>query len=73
VLMLTVAQSERFAPYRLWLPVEIETVRGRKITTKVQIPAARVATVPVPGTLDGAPKSVTFDRELSVLGTVVVK
>jgi hypothetical protein len=39
---------------------------------RAQLPAARVATVPIPLALDGAPRDVTFDPDASLLGTISV-
>lgn len=72
-LMLTVSQSTRFAPYRLALPIEVTSASGKVFRTRVQVPATKVGTIPVPITLDGPPVKVELDRDVAVLGTVVVR
>lgn len=71
-LVLTVTQGTRAAPYRLSLALEVTDAGGNPRRVRVQLPAARVATIPVPLALDGAPRTVTFDPDASVLGTITV-
>jgi aminopeptidase N len=73
-LLLTVSQTNpRIAPYRVKLSMDVTDVRGRVQRAWVTLPAARVATIPVPIRLDGAPKSIVFDPDVSLLGKIVVQ
>ncbi len=69
-ILVTVSQNEKRPPYRLTLPIEITTSTGKVVRTKVMVPATRVGTIPVPATLDGAPKIVRFDPDVSLLATI---
>jgi len=71
-LVLTVSQGARVAPYRLSLALDVTDASGRVRRVRAQLPAARVATVPIPLALDGAPRDVTFDPDASLLGTISV-
>ncbi|MFN8575010.1 MAG: M1 family aminopeptidase, partial [Gemmatimonadaceae bacterium] len=68
--MVTVSQGDKRPPYRLTLPIEITTATGKVVRSKVVVPATRVGTIPVPATLDGAPKIVRFDPDVSLLATI---
>jgi len=70
VLLLTASQGGRFPPYRLNLAVDVTDARGRTQRLRVTIPAARVGTIPVPLALAGAPRSVVFDADVSLLGRI---
>lgn len=72
-LLLTVSQAAPGAPYRLNLPVDVTDTRGRVRRTWVTVPASRVATIPVPISLDGAPRQVVFDADASILGRVTAR
>ncbi len=72
-LLLTVSQGTRVAPYRLNLPVDVTDALGRVRRTWVTVPAARVATIPVPISLDGAPRTVVFDADASILGRITTR
>jgi aminopeptidase N len=69
-IMVTVSQSERFAPYRLSIPVEVTTQSGKTYRATLAVPATRVGTVPLDLRLDAEPRSVVFDPDVSVLGTI---
>lgn len=69
-LVLTVSQGAQVAPYRLNLSMDVTDVRGKVQRVRVTIPAARVATIPLPVKLDGAPRAVVFDRDVSLLGRI---
>lgn len=71
-LVLTVTQGTRVPPYRLALALDVTDASGRTRRVRAQLPAARVATVPVPLDLEGAPRSVSFDPDASLLGTITV-
>lgn len=72
-LLLTVAQGGSVPPYRLNLSADITDATGRVRRVWVTVPASRVATIPVPVSLDGAPRSVIFDADASILGRVTVR
>lgn len=69
-MVLTVSQGSQVAPYRLNLSMEVTDVRGKVQRVRVTVPAARVATIPLPIKLDGAPRAVVFDRDVSLLGRI---
>jgi aminopeptidase N len=71
-LVLTVTQGTRVAPYRLSLSLDVTDGTGRPRRVRAQLPAARVATIPIPLDLEGAPRTVTFDPDVSLLGTITV-
>ena len=73
LLLLTVSQGGRAAPYRLNLAMDVTDVNGRVQRVRVTVPAARVATIPLPIKLDGAPRAVSFDGDASLLGRLTVK
>lgn len=72
-LVVTVGQSDARPPYRLTLPVEITTATGRVVRAKVAVPATRVGTIPVTVSLDGPPKSVRFDPDVTLLAKIAVR
>ncbi|MCC6927817.1 MAG: M1 family metallopeptidase [Gemmatimonadaceae bacterium] len=67
-LLITASQGGIAAPYRVNLSMDLTDVRGKVHRLRVTIPAARVATIPVPLPVDGAPRSITFDADVSLLG-----
>ncbi|MGQ0764783.1 MAG: M1 family metallopeptidase [Gemmatimonadota bacterium] len=67
---LTVTQGGRFPPFQLTLPVDVTDSSGRVHRIRVKIPASRVTTIPIPVPIDGQPRSVAFDVDVSILGTV---
>ncbi len=69
-LVVTASQGSRFAPYRINLSLDVTDAQGKVQRARVTIPAARVATVPVTIRLASAPKSVVFDPDASLLGTL---
>lgn len=71
-MVLTVSQGAQVAPYRLNLSMDVTDVRGKVQRVRVTIPAARVATIPLPIKLDGAPRGVAFDGDVSLLGRIRV-
>jgi hypothetical protein len=59
------------APERVAGIESVGVVRhGREQTTRVLVPAARVATLNLPLRMVGPPKSDVFDKEVSILGTI---
>lgn len=73
LLTVTVAQGERFQPYRLTLPLEITSASGKVTRVTVRVPASRVGTIPLTAPLDAAPRLVRFDPDASLLATIVVR
>jgi hypothetical protein len=71
--MVTVAQSGTGEPYRLALPIEVTDSRGRAQRARLQIPAARVSTVPLGLRLDGAPVKLTVDPDVDLLARITAK
>ena len=69
---LTVSQNPAFAPYQLSLAMDVTDARGRVHRASASIPAARVATLLVPLRIQGAPASVVFDPDSSILGKIAV-
>lgn len=72
-LLLTASQGGSVPPYRLNLAVDVTDADGRVRRTWITIPPSRVATIPVPIALDGAPRSVVFDADASILGRVIAR
>lgn len=72
-LLLTVSQGGSAPPYRLNLSADITDTAGRVRRLWITVPASRVATIPVPVSLDGAPRSVIFDADASILGRVTAR
>jgi aminopeptidase N len=70
VVLLTVGQNERFAPYQLTLTMDATDARGRTQRVSVNVPATRAGTIPVPLTMNAAPARIEFDRDVGVLGRV---
>ena len=64
----TVAQGTRFGAYRFPLTVAITDAGGRERRTTIDVPASATSTIVVPIDLDAAPRSVTFDPDVRVLG-----
>lgn len=69
---LTVSQNPAFAPYQLSLAMDVTDARGRVHRASASVPAARVATLLVPLRIQGAPASVVFDPDSSILGKIAV-
>ena len=67
-LLVTASQGGTAAPYRLNLSMDLTDVRGKVHRLRVTIPAARVATIPIALPVEGAPRAVTFDPDVSLLG-----
>ncbi len=67
-LLVTASQGGTAAPYRLNLSMDLTDVRGKVHRMRVTIPAARVATIPVALPVEGAPRFIRFDPDVSLLG-----
>ncbi|MEO7963161.1 MAG: M1 family aminopeptidase, partial [Gemmatimonadaceae bacterium] len=72
VLLLTASQSGTWSPYRVGLTVDVTDAQGRVQRVRVTVPAARVATLPIPSTLSAAPRTVVFDADVSLLGRITI-
>ena len=68
--VVTVTQGTRVPPYRLSLAVDVTDAGGAVRRERITVPAAATASIAVPGTLSAAPRSVMFDGDVSLLGTV---
>jgi len=66
----TIAQGNRFGHYRFPLTVAVTDANGRERRATIDVPAAATATIVVPLDVDAAPRGVTFDPDVRVLGTV---
>jgi aminopeptidase N len=64
---LSLAQGERFAPYRFPLTVEVVDSDGAVRRATVQVPAERRAEVRIPLALTGRPRRVAFDPDVELL------
>jgi len=69
--VLNVRQGERFAPYRISLPVEITLADGTRKVVRADVPATSNSEVLVRERLVAAPTAVRFDPNVDVLGRVV--
>jgi aminopeptidase N len=67
---ITIEQSERFAPYRFPLTVDITGADGRVHAARVEIPAERTTTVVIPVALGAAPRQVDLDPRVELLATI---
>ena len=65
----TIAQGSRFGPYRFPLTVAITDAAGRERRSTIDVPATPTSTVVIPLDVDAAPRGVTFDPDVRVLGT----
>jgi aminopeptidase N len=65
----TIAQGDRFAPYRFPLTVAVTDASGRERRATIDVPAAATAALVVPLEMDGAPRLVAFDPDVRVLAT----
>ncbi len=70
VLEVNASQGGTGTPYQLNLAVDVTDATGRVERVRLSVPAARVATVPVPVRLTAAPRGVQFDTDVSILGRV---
>jgi aminopeptidase N len=70
VLTTTQDQGE---PYRLNLSADVTDVRGQVHRVRFTVEAGRVSTLNLPLSLDGVPRRIVFDPDVSLLGTVTVK
>lgn len=69
-LLVTVVQGTRFPPYRLSLSVDITDSAGVVTRHRVTVPATATSSVVVPTTLHAPPRTVAFDSDVSLLGTL---
>jgi aminopeptidase N len=65
----TIAQGTRFGAYRFPLTVAVTDASGRERRSTIDVPAAATSTIVVPLELDAAPRTVSFDPDVRVLGT----
>ena len=65
----TLTQGTRFGAYRFPLTVALTDGTGRERRATIDVPASATSTIVVPIDLDAAPRSVTFDPDVRVLGT----
>jgi aminopeptidase N len=66
----TVSQGRRFAPYRFKLPLEVEAADGTRRVVVVEVPAAAVSEVKLPGRFDAAPTVVRPDPRGDLLAVI---
>lgn len=71
--MLQIQQDRRFAPYRFPLLVEVRDAGGAAHRTPVQVAARRTQRIPLPLELDRPPQQVTFDADVQLLASFVVR
>lgn len=69
--VLNVRQGERFAPYRISLPVELTLADGTRKVVRADVPATANSEVVVRERLTAAPRAVRFDPDVDVLGRIV--
>jgi aminopeptidase N len=65
----TIAQGDRFGQFRFPLTVAVMDATGRERRATIDVPAAARVTIAVPLDVDAAPRAVTFDPDVRVLGT----
>jgi aminopeptidase N len=66
----TLEQGSRFGAYRFPLTVAITDGGGRERRATIDVPATASSSIVVPIDLDAAPRSVAFDPDVRVLGTL---
>ena len=65
----TIAQGNRFGHYRFPLTVAVTDPNGRERRATIDVSAAATSTIVVPLAVNTAPRSVSFDPDVHVLGT----
>ena len=69
--VVTVTQGSRVAPYRLSLSVAVQPAGdGMVVRQRITVPAQTSSTIVLDTPLSAAPASVTFDDDVSLLGTI---
>ncbi len=63
-------QGAKFPPYRLLLTVDVTDAAGRSRRSRITIPAQAQSTITLSTPLGAAPRSVAFDADVGVLGTL---
>jgi aminopeptidase N len=71
ILVVTVVQGTRSAPYRLSLALDVIDSTGVTQRVRLAVPAQATAVIDVPMTFTNAPRRVDFDPDVSLLGTLV--
>ena len=66
--VVSVAQGNQVAPYRLSLAVDVIGARGAIKRVRLAVPAALTSSIMIP--LTSAPRSLVFDADVSLLGTI---
>ena len=66
--VVSVIQGHQFAPYKLSLAVDVIDRRGAIKRVRLAVPAALTSSITIP--LTSAPRSLVFDADVSLLGTI---
>jgi hypothetical protein len=61
----------RFGSYRFPLTIDIKTVAGRSVRTRVEVPAQTRTQVTLDSPLDTAPAELVFDPDVELLARIV--
>jgi aminopeptidase N len=69
----TIAQGTRFGAYRFPLTVAITDASGTERRATIEVPATGSATLVVPLDVDAAPRAVSFDPDVRVLGSFTAR
>ena len=68
--LVTVRQPGTAEPYRLSMHADVTDAAGTVQRLRIAVPAQRSATITLPVTLGARPRSLVFDPDVSVLGTI---
>jgi aminopeptidase N len=71
--ILEIEQSERFAPYRLPLTVEVVDAGGASRRTTIELSADRSQRVTLPLELQASPRTIRLDPDVDLLAHIVVR
>ena len=69
----TIGQGSRFGAYRFPLTVAMTDASGLERRATINVPASASATLVVPLDVDAAPRAVSFDPDVRVLGTFTAR
>ena len=68
--VVTVAQGTRFPPYRISLAVDVTDASGATKRVRIAVSATATSSIDIPIPLSAAPRTVVFDADDSLLGTL---
>src|SRR5439155_664146 len=69
--VLSITQAARFGSYRFPLTIDIKTVAGRRVRTRVDVTAQTSTRVTLDPPLDTTPAELVFDADVELLARIV--